>query len=372
MPAPPRDVAGLLAEIGLSYIRPRGDEVWASCPSHKDSGDSWSINARTGLHSCFGCGYAGHLQGLVMDVLDCDNFKANRLIRSYGMAEVLDLDEVARALEPKEVASFRPAKLPVSAHFATFGVVPDSALANRKLSREAAEEYGLRWKDPGTWILPIRSPGGKLMGWEEKNKVMVRDRPNGVASAETVFGAERLRWSPRAILVESPLDAVRLRTLGYEHAYASFGAVVSDAQMRLLAEYVGEIVLALDNDAAGRENTARLLSGVRYNKKGAEVRSPAWLTLAEVSVIDYQSGDGKDIGEMSEDRIHESLATTVAGLAWLQGVERLNHVPRHAAPVSRGSRRADGQAKRPSRRLFDGARKNGRDNRGRRGTHRAG
>lgn len=386
MPGAPKDLPGLLAHIGLTHIRERGDEVWASCPSHRDSGDSWSINRRTGMHSCFACGHAGTIQTLVMEEMECDNFKANRLIRSFGAADVLDHLEAAaearsRAQDIEEDPTpFKPAPLSMTARFATFGDVPDEALAKRKISRETAEEFGLRWKGPKTWVLPIRSPGGRLMGWEEKSPNFVFDRPKGINTSETVFGAERLAWCDQAILVESPLDACRLHSLGYEHAFASFGAVVSDDQIRLLCEYANEIVLALDNDHAGTENMARIVSGVRYAKNGKAVRSTVWWAHKPLKVIAYRKGDGKDVGEMSEDRIAESLAEATAANLWVQGVTRdhydahretLKGVRRPATRIPRGGGRAD-VLRPPAGRLRNGARQDGGDHRRRREPHRRG
>lgn len=370
MPRPPKDLRGLLEHIGLKYIRERGDEVWAGCPSHHDSGDSWSINRRTGMHSCFACGHAGTLQMLVMDEVGCDNFAANRLIRSYGVEDILDyLEEAERQRsqlieEPEDESPFRPPPMSMAVKFSLFTDPPDQALAKRKISRESAEAYGLRWKAPKAWVLPIRSPGGQLMGWEEKGPQFVLDRPRGVNTSETVFGAERLRHCERAVLLESPLDACLLHTLGIEHAFASFGAVVSDAQIRLLCEYTDEILLALDNDKAGRENMARIISGVRYAKNGKRVRSTEWQAHKKISVISYDKSDGKDVGEMSEDRIRQALGEPIPAHLWVQGVAR-DHYEffRAVAGLPRGGRRPNGGGKPLTGRLRDGAGKDGRDHR---------
>jgi hypothetical protein len=375
MPGRPSDLRGLLLHVGLTHIRQRGDEIWASCPSHRDSGDSWSINTRTGVHSCFACGHAGTLQTLVMEELEIDNFKANRLIRQYGGEDVLDYlaeaETVSTRMAPEEPESFRPAPLTMRERFATFDDVPDEALAKRKITRDTATEFGLRWKKPKTWVFPIQSLGGRLMGWEEKSPSFVFDRPKGINTSETVFGAPRLRSCEQAILVESPLDACRLWTLGYEHAFASFGAVVSDDQMRLLFQYADEVCLALDNDAAGSENMARLISGVRYGKNGKVYRSTPWWNHKKLVVIAYAKSDGKDVGEMSEDRIAESLAEAEPANLWVQGVTRLNDdIFREAQRVPRGSGRAHVLPARPAGGLRNGARQDRGNHRSGRGTDR--
>jgi DNA primase len=58
-------------------------------------------------------------------------------------------------------------------------------------------------------------------------------------------------------VVESPLDVVRLAALDIP-AVATYGAYVSKAQVALLIEHFERLVLALDDDEAGRQQTDRL------------------------------------------------------------------------------------------------------------------
>jgi DNA primase len=59
------------------------------------------------------------------------------------------------------------------------------------------------------------------------------------------------------VLVESPLDVLRLAAVGVA-AVAAYGAYVSNAQVTLLVEYADHVILALDNDKAGVEQTQKL------------------------------------------------------------------------------------------------------------------
>jgi DNA primase len=361
---------GLLHRLGLGHIHDRGGEVWAECPNHHDSGDSWSINRRTGMHSCFGCGYRGTVQMMVMDVLDCDNFVANRLIRSFGLEDTLDVEHLQALRDqgagPDRAEEAAPEALPrlsTGAKYHTFADPPDDALEKRHISREAVDHFTVRW-DPRkqAWILPLRTPGGKLVGWQEKGPDSVRTRPPGVEKGRVLFGAEHLtpgRW----LLVESPLDAVYLYDLGY-NAVASFGATVSDDQMRLLCEYADEIVLALDNDEAGEENTARLISGFSYNQRGRKVSCTRWLARVPIRVIRYEEDSPKDVGEMDGYDASAAIEEAVHALEWLPGRKRVNEDVQGSAEALPGRRRLqDGGTRRHARRLRDGAREDGADHR---------
>lgn len=365
----PADFVGLLSHLGLNYIKERGDEVWASCPSHHDSGDSWSINRISGLHRCFSCGFSGNLQGLVIDTLRVDNFVANRLIRSFGLAETLDSDKLYALRDAEPVIGVRQPVAP-EVKYRGFEDVPDKMLRDRDIARESADHFGIRW-DPRreAWALPLRTPGGKFLGYQEKGRGGVRTLPPGVVKSVTLFGAEHLVLCDRIVLVESPLDVAVLHTRGTT-AVASFGAGVSDEQMRLIKQYADHVVLALDNDAAGIENTARLLSGHSYNQQGRQIDNVNWFLRMPMSVIRYGLKSPKDVGAMTMWQSTAALADTIEPFTWLKGIERINEdVHRSAERIPRGGHRSDGRHRGDSGRVQHGAGQDRRDDRRGRAAH---
>jgi len=333
------DVPALLGDLGLHFIRVRGDEVWAECPAHHDSGDSWSINTLSGLHSCFACGFRGDLPGLVSEIKGCSLLAADRIIRSHGIA-LMDLGDF-EPYEPDSPRKTATRSFVPSAEIARFSKeIPDEHLERRRIRSSSAEDWGLRWNsDEAAWILPIRNVGGELLGWQEKGPAQVRNRPPKVPKSRTLFGAERLRRVDLLVLVESPLDAVFLEESFDLGAVASFGAVVSEDQMRLATDYGIEVVLALDNDRAGETNTARLLA--------------AWAPRHLLSVFNYPT-DAKDPGEMDLESIDWGILNRIHSFDWLEN----HHVPREAATVSRRSRTPHDRAKSASRGNGHGVRKN--------------
>ena len=73
--------------------------------------------------------------------------------------------------------------------------------------------------------------------------------PKAVTKSKTLFGVNEL-IGDQVVLVESPLDVVRLASVGI-YAAASYGAMVSKAQIQVLIDVADRIVLALDNDEEG-------------------------------------------------------------------------------------------------------------------------
>lgn len=340
-----KDMVALLEELGLERIRERRDEVWASCPAHHDSGDSWSINKETGLHLCYACHYKGDLFGLIMQVTGMSVRQAQGLIDKNGIA----------LLEPEEFEQLLETQPPVTPRFvprlryAEFGEVSDEMLATRHLDRSSADYYGLRLRDACTWILPIKTPGNTLLGWQEKGGLTTRTLPPGIVKGRTLFGAQHLGTDQTVVLVESPLDAVRLRKLGYL-GIASMGAYVSDDQMRLLVQYASNLIVALDNDPAGVDGTWNLLMA----------RQVTWIGKLYTNVVDYGERKVKDIGDMDDDDVCELLMDAPFVLDWMRETERPSgqSVYGNVVPLPRGGRAAYGRAQKAAGGAQYGARKN--------------
>jgi DNA primase len=166
--------------------------------------------------------------------------------------------------------------------------------------------YGVRW-DPEeeAWVLPIRSLAGDVWGYQTKSAEQVLNHPPGCPKSRTLFGLDIAMESgldDYIVLVESPLDVVYLDNLGYP-AVASFGATVSNHQLRLLVSYFGAIVLALDNDGAGRAETKRVLAS-------------HWCRQLPFEVLNYSRTQAKDPGEMSEDTFERAMETAIFATHW--------------------------------------------------------
>lgn len=135
------------------------------------------------------------------------------------------------------------------------------------------------------------------MGWQEKKGHTFFNRPNDVRKSASLFGFNRLSPGQTAILVESPLDAVRIASIGIPGAVASYGAMVSDVQMRMIKQRASSLILALDNpfvDRAGREAADQIYR--RWTAFGMKIK-----------IFDYSGVTAKDPGEMSADEIEAGI-----------------------------------------------------------------
>ncbi|MFV0135472.1 toprim domain-containing protein [Streptomyces sp. HMX87] len=294
----PADVAGAMRHLDIEVLREvsgeDSTEFLARCPAHlaltgkADRRPSFSVNSHSGLFHCFSCGYAGAFIDLVEDRLGYSRVEAFQWIARHGVYRTRDDEEQPERKPPEERVT--------EASLALFEPPPADALESRGLTAEACRAFGVLWH-PGNrhWILPIRDPvTGELWGWQEKGKRYFRNYPSGIPKSRTLFGD--LSWKgPTALLLESPLDAVRAHSLGIAGAFAAYGAHVSEAQMRLIKERCSTLVLGLDNDTAGIASRDRLYA--RWRPRGLAIK-----------FLNYRGNSAKDLGDMDDEAAKSAYA----------------------------------------------------------------
>jgi 5S rRNA maturation endonuclease (ribonuclease M5) len=297
------DVERVLERLQIEGIR-HGDNITASCPMHmfmkgvEDGNPSWGIHVRTGAHNCFSCGYKGNLLSLVADYLDLGGLDEAKTWL-YQNLEV-DWEDVSKQLEEARQTYYTVPRL-VSMSEGRLGVfedVPEWAARDKAVTVEACNYFGVRWRPTdSTWIIPIRSENGALLGWQEKGHLTRKffNRPPRVTKSKTLFGLHK--WTEgMMIIVESPLDVVHMYSLGISGGVASYGAIVSTDQIKLLRKS-DRIILALDNDDTGKTASDALSHQLR--KEGIEF----W-------TFNYGDKNVKDIGEMDRVGILEGLTNS--------------------------------------------------------------
>ncbi len=301
-----RDMFGLLEFLKLEDVSDHGAEIGARCPMHeKRTGirenrpDHWFLNKATGKHHCFSCGYKGELPRLVIDVTGGNIWESLRVIRQFGTGmESLFSD-------PNEEFEEAPPVVPLTA-IQQFDPPPDRALRHRGITDASAAFYGLRWDlEESGWILPIVGPEGNLWGWQKKTVDTVENCPKRVKKSGTMFGIER--WvGKRSIVMESPLDVPHLHSLSENWgtcALATFGSAISDTQLRLLRDLSTEVILALDNDLAGKKETRRIITA-------------GWGKKTPMKVLNYSGISSKDPGEMDHGEFQWALANAIPTVFW--------------------------------------------------------
>ena len=294
------DLTLVLETAGVELSRISEREITGKCPVHlrvvgkEDRSPSWSMNASSGLWICFSCGARGTLSSLLYELCGDTAASAQQFLINAG---------AERLYAPKKQEAEQP-QLRTDAFFG-FDRVSDKRCATKELDPDLVYRYGVRWNPTNrSWAIPIISPMGQLMGWQEKKTDWVRNFPVGVEKAKTLFGVERFQ-NRTAILVESPLDVVRFAMVfSKPQAVASFGAQVSKEQMNLLTHMADTVIIAMDNDVAGIESSKKLYKFMGRPRKGLK-----WWN--------YQGTSAKDIGDMTDNEIEIGLTTATVVPPWM-------------------------------------------------------
>jgi hypothetical protein len=300
------EIQELLESVGVDITRAGDREITGRCPVHErvtghaDRSPSWSINIQTGLWICFSCGARGTLSSLLAELSGDSGLSAQSFLIQSGLNRLVDNFDKDNKPQYTEAPAVR------LDDYYRFVRVSDSRCESRNLNADATWRYGVRW-DPEdkAWVVPIVSPMGKLQGWQAKKVGWFRNRPDGVEKGLTLFGVERFRHRV-AVLVESPLDVVRLASTSVDaQGLATFGAQVSSEQGRLVAHLCDTVIIAMDNDKAGLESSKRLYATLTPPRHGIK-----WWNYTGVSA--------KDIGDMTDEEIVRGFETATVVPPWIR------------------------------------------------------
>lgn len=293
------------------------------------------MNATTGAWICYQCGESGGLS-MLAEKIGGPGTNAKELIREVRRQATRRPRRLV--VEPPEPVVEPESELRLQARYESFGDPPGWALEERHITREAAAWYGIKWSKG--WIIPIWAPGDdhRLWGWQFKRLSMVRNYPHGIKKSTTLFGLREIK-ATQAVVVESPLDVVRLASAGVS-AVATFGAFVSKAQTTLLIDCFEKISLALDDDETGNEQLERIYRGMARQ--------------ITVQVPVFPPG-AKDPGDMSDGQVAEVFGD----------------FQRNAKTISRGRGAKDDRQRVLSAGSRHGTREDGHHDRRRRGVDRS-
>lgn len=294
-------ILDVVKALSIDVRREYGNEIVGCCPVHEsrtgkaDGSPSWSINSTSGLWLCHSCGARGNLPQLISEITgDYESVTSiYSLMINNGMEQLQSTAEV-QVVKKADWSTYL-----------SYAKPPQQQLDKRNLKSTVATKYGIRWDTiKNSWIIPIVSQTGELLGWQEKAPDYVRNYPVGVVKSSTLFGADVFN-SKIGILVESPLDVVRFASaFNGVQCLASFGVNVSNTQINMLYELCDQLIIGLDNDKAGIQVGIKLFRSLPPFRGGVK-----WLS--------YKHTKAKDIGEMTNEEIKEAVFQASALPWWL-------------------------------------------------------
>lgn len=261
----PLDVLAALADLGLD-VEPTGEEAKALCPhpEHEDTTPSWSINLDSGKHHCFSCGFGGSFTYLVMTLKGIVGQEAVTWVRERKVKDIAE-GKTAREADRQVHATITEADLwEFDYHY------PLDELEYRGITNHDARWFCLMWDhNRDGWIIPFHDANDRLIGYQFKprhgTEGVPLNYPKGLKKSGRIFEGLNFIDNEVLVIVESPLDVVRLYAMGFDNVVALFGASIDAEQAELIMEKFEKVIVAFDDDDAGRRGVAKaikMLSGI--------------------------------------------------------------------------------------------------------------
>lgn len=277
-----------------------GFEWYSLCPFHQDSSPSFSFNIKKGLFICYACGEKGNTKKLV------EFFNGGSLVEE-GRSDEEILDSVNENIEKAKRQLFATTRPNVGIK------IPDRFLNgvlkypywtnNRKLTEETIKKYELGYDDiANEAIIPLKDVVGRTLGLIRRSFDPHKPRylyPKGMKISQCLFGVDVAyeslalhRSQSLLVITEGSVDAMALHQVGFA-SVALLGSRISDAQVQLI-KFLGatNIIIATDNDRAGRLANMQVAHELKNAKLGSFIRSVQWSSLDDICI------HAKDIAEI--------------------------------------------------------------------------
>ena len=297
-----------IADTVSAYVRltkRSGSNQFGLCPFHSEKTPSFSVNPEKQMFYCFGCGKGG---GVVNFIMELENLSYSDAVRHLAKRAGLTVPEDKpdpnkhrreRMLELNRLtARFFHDKLNESA-------AAQDYVARRGISRGIVKTFGIGYA-PNTWdaltnemkargftqaelfdaglvaqgrsggvydvfrnrlMFPVIDVRGDVIGFS--GRIIGDGEPKYLNSKETLvfnksrnlFGLNLAKKSKKGyiILSEGNMDVVALHGAGFDSAVASLGTSLTAEQARLISRYTSKVIIAFDNDNAGKAASSRAI-----------------------------------------------------------------------------------------------------------------
>lgn len=316
---PVEEIKGRLDIVDLinEYVplKAAGTNWRACCPFHNEKTPSFMVSREKGMWHCFGCGRGGDAFSFVQEMEGLDFPEVLRLLAKRTGVEIRDYDPKLSSQRTRITDVLRWSSRYFQEVYRKSGEAAAAReyLQQRQLTDETIDDWGIGYapaagdvtyqalrkkgfsdddifqsgltikRDRGTGyydrfrgriIFPIADVHGAVVGFSGRILEAVLDPGKPVPakyinSPQTVvynkslilFGLDKAKQAIKkgesAVIVEGQMDCIMSHQAGVANVVASSGTALTIDQVLLLKRFTANIILALDQDAAGAQATLR-------------------------------------------------------------------------------------------------------------------
>lgn len=239
-----------------------GYEVRIRCPhpDHPDDDPSASVNMAKSTWHCFSCGRSGPVEDMSYKLgIDSEAEDLYERIRSRLERGGQPVDQGNQWKTANYLARFHGPE-----RFSRWW-------DERGIEADTVEAYELGWDvQNSALVYPFRDSRGRLVDVvrrfvrvsEHDGRTGKYRYPLGLAKGDNWFAYHLAQATGEIWITEGAIDAIALREVGLD-AIAQYGGKITTRQRELLERLDPKsVVLAYDQDDAGRENVGRFLDGL--------------------------------------------------------------------------------------------------------------
>lgn len=284
----------------LSQVKRVNSNIMITCPYHKNGQEkspscgillsdrvSGGKVHKAGTVHCFTCGETHSLEEMISHVYHkSEGYGKEWLLENFN---ILSTEDVSFNFDLK-IDDGKPVKETEYKHFKHY----HPYFATRGISEAVANAFDLGYDEfHDSVVLPLFDKSGRcIMLIKRSVKDHVYMNTSGASKTSSLFGIhmvyrklDKLVNTPYIFVVEGAFDALRMWQNGFP-AVGILQAAISETQLNLLRKLpFQKIVIATDNDEAGRRVAKQLADKLKDTK--------------EVYMLAYPQGR-KDPGEMTD------------------------------------------------------------------------
>ncbi len=301
------DIVDVVGEY-VRLTKRSGSNRFGLCPFHSEKTPSFSVSPDKQIYHCFGCGKGG---GVINFIMEIESLSFPEAVEFLAKRAGMTMPEQEDSRESKKRRRLLDINRDAAKFFYSCLGRPEGKTAleymqRRQIAPHTAKRFGLGYA-PDTWdslinamrglgyseyelfdaglvrkgksgghydsfrnrlMFPVIDVRGDVIGFS--GRILGDGEPKYMNSPETmVFSKSRNLFalnlakkskSGHIILAEGNVDVVMMHQAGFDGAVASLGTSLTPEQARLISHYTSEVIIAYDNDGAGKKAAQRAIS----------------------------------------------------------------------------------------------------------------
>ena len=239
----------ILSDLGIVDYKEYKNEFLCNCIFCNDFKYNLQFNFMKGVYHCWVCNEKGRIETLVSEIKGVSKSEAKRILEADEIDVNVEVEFILDQLKEIEQSDHKY-EYDIYLRKERFDY-----WLERGIKKKAVKKFKLGWdKFNDRLVIPVLQYGQcvALIKRARQKKGQKYLNSKGFKRDFCLYPFDQININKKYIMVcEGPIDAINLHQLGF-NAISVLGAYISKYQVRFLTNNFENIILAMDNDKAGR------------------------------------------------------------------------------------------------------------------------